>query len=173
MKSRPALCGTVFNDFLDNMDKTKKTDLARVLSVSGQSGLYLYIAQARNGAVVESVKTGERTVFGMKDKITSLEDISIYTKEGEMKLKDVFGKMHEVLGDSDAPSAKAPADEIKKLFADAVPDYDGDRFYVSHMKKVVSWYNELKNYASLDFMIDEDRKAEAEAEADASEEEDN
>ena len=56
-----------------------------------------------------------------------------------------------MLGDADAPSPKASSEELKALFAKAVPDYDADRFYVSHMKKVVEWYNELKNYASLDF----------------------
>ncbi len=49
------------------------------------------------------------------------------------------------------------------MFAQAIPDYDGDRFYVSHMKKVVDWYNELKNFATLDFVEDEDREAAAEA----------
>ena len=150
------------------MENSKKTDLARVISVSGQSGLYLYIAQARNGVVVESLANGGRTVVGMKNKVSTLEDISIYTAEGEMKLKDVFVKLHEVLGDADAPGAKAPADALKELFSKAVPDYDADRFYVSHMKKVVTWYNELKNHASLDFMTDEDRKKEAE-EAEAAE----
>lgn len=143
---------------------TKKTDLAKILSISGQSGLYLYIAQSRNGAIVESLRSGERTAFGMKNKITTLEDISIYTDGGEMKLKDVFGKLHEVLGDADAPDSKASADTLKELFGKAVPDYDGSRFYVSHMKKVVSWYNDLKKHASLEFMDDEDRKAAAEAE---------
>ena len=44
---------------------------------------------------------------------------------------------------------------IKALFEKAVPDYDSDRFYLSHMKKVVEWYNLLLKYASLDF-VEED-----------------
>ena len=128
-----------------------KTDLTRILSVSGQRGLYYYLAQARNGAIAEALSDKRRTCFDVKMRITTLADISIFTSEGEMKLKDVFLKLHEVLGDADAPSSKASADELKTLFIKAVPDYDGDRFYVSHMKKVVDWYNELKNFASLDF----------------------
>lgn len=140
-----------------------KTDLARILSVSGQSGLFLYLAQARSGAVVESLVDKKRTAFGMNNRITTLADISIYTDEEEMKLQDVFTRLHEVLGENDAPSSKASAEELKALFEKAVPSYDRDRFYVSHMKKVVDWYNCLKNYASLDFMTDEERQAEAEA----------
>ncbi len=137
-----------------------KTDLARILSVSGQHGLFNYIAQARNGAIVEALSDKRRTCFDMKSRITTLADISIYTSEGELKLKDVFLKLQAVLGDADAPTAKASSEELKSLFAKAVPDYDADRFYVSHMKKVVEWYNELKNFASLDF--EEENAAETE-----------
>ena len=128
-----------------------KIDLARILSVSGQHGLFNYIAQARNGAIVEALGDKRRTCFDMKSRITTLADISIYTSEGEMKLQEVFQKLHEALGEADAPNSKASADELKPLFLKAIPNYDGDRFYVSHMKKVVDWYNELKNFASLDF----------------------
>ena len=128
-----------------------KTDLARILSVSGQHGLFNYIAQARNGAIVEALSDKRRTCFDMKSRITTLADISIYTSEGEMKLQEVFQKLHDTLGEADAPTSKASADELKALFLKDIPNYDGDRFYVSHMKKVVDWYNELKNFASLDF----------------------
>lgn len=128
-----------------------KTDLARILSVSGQHGLFNYIAQARNGAIVEALGDKRRTCFDMKSRITTLADISIYTSEGEMKLQEVFQKLHDALGEADAPTSKASADELKALFLKAIPNYDVDRFYVSHMKKVVDWYNELKNFASLDF----------------------
>ena len=128
-----------------------KTDLARILSVSGQHGLFNYIAQARNGAIVEALSDKRRTCFDMKSRITTLADISIYTSQGEMKLQEVFQKLHDTLGEADAPTSKASADELKALFLKAIPNYDGDRFYVSHMKKVVDWYNELKNFASLDF----------------------
>lgn len=121
-----------------------KTDLTRILSVAGQHGLYYYLAQARNGAIAEALSDKKRICFDMKARITTLADISIYTEEGEMKLKEVFLKLKETLGEDDAPTSKASADELKALFLKAIPDYDSDRFYVSHMKKVVDWYNEIK-----------------------------
>ena len=147
------------------MNDKMKTDLAKTLSIRGQHGLFNYIAQSRSGAIVEAFEDKKRYNFSASAGITTLADISIYTDEGEMKLQDVFGKMHEVLGDSDAPSAKAPEADLKALFAKALPTYDADRFYVSHMKKVVEWYNALKHYASLDFLTDEEREAEAAKEA--------
>ena len=142
-----------------------KTDLAKTLSIRGQHGLFNYIAQSRSGAIVEAFEDKKRYNFSAGAGITSLADISIYTAEGEVKLKEVFGKMHEVLGEADAPTAKADAAELKALFAKVIPNYDADRFYVSHMKKVCEWYNALKNYASLDFVTDEEREAEAQKEA--------
>ena len=140
-----------------------KTDLTKILSVSGHHGLYQYIAQARNGAIAESLSDKKRTVFDVRSRITTLADIAIFTSEGELKLKDVFEALHGVLGEDDAPGAKSSPDVLKDLFAKAVPNYDEDRFYVSHMKKVVEWYNELKKYASLDF-AEEEEAAEAASE---------
>ena len=138
------------------------TDLSKILSISGQHGLFLYLAQARGGAVVESLADKKRTVAGTKNRITTLADISIYTADGEVKLQEVLLKIKDVLGDAPAPSSKASPEELKALFGKALPDYDEDRFYVSHMKKVVDWYNDLRENASLDFTDPEEERAEEE-----------
>jgi hypothetical protein len=137
-----------------------KTDLSKILAISGQSGLFLYVSQARSGAIVEALSDKKRSTVGMTSKLTSLADISIYTDEEEVKLQQVFLNMKEVLADADAPSPKSSAEELKALFEKALPTYDRDRFYVSHMKKVVDWYNNLKKYASLDFVNPEEESAE-------------
>ncbi|MBO8478493.1 MAG: DUF5606 domain-containing protein [Bacteroidetes bacterium] len=137
-----------------------KTDLTKILSISGQNGLFLYISQARAGAIVEALADKKRSCFGMNSRLTTLADISIYTEEGETKLKEVFLKMKDVLGDADAPGPKSSADELKAFFEKALPDYDRSRFYVSHMKKVVDWYNTLKKYASLDFAEETEKEQE-------------
>ena len=67
-----------------------KTDLSKILAVSGQSGLFLYISQARNGAIVEALADKKRSSVSMTSKITSLADISIYTDDEEVKLQQVF-----------------------------------------------------------------------------------
>ena len=142
-----------------------QTDLARILSVSGQHGLFRYVAQARGGAIGESLETGQRKVFPANSRISTLADIAIYTEEGELKLDAVFLALKAALGDADAPSPKAPEQELVALFRKAVPNYDADRFYVSHMRKVVDWYDQIVRYASLDFVKEEDRGGDAEQEA--------
>ena len=128
-----------------------KTDLRKVLSISGKPGLYLYVSQATQGVIIESIINKSRTCVGLSARMTSLADISIYTEDEEVKLQEVFENMKSVLGENEAPGAKSNPDELKAFFEKALPAYDRDRFYMSHMKKVVEWYNCLKNYASLDF----------------------
>ena len=149
-----------------------KTDLSKILSISGQHGLFEYVAQARNGVIIEALSDKKRTLADAKSRITTLADISIYTTEGEVKLQEVFLKMHEVLGDADAPSSKASVDELKALFAKAIPDYDADRFYVSHMKKIVDWYSDIKKYASFDFVNPDEEASPEVAPAEETKEED-
>ena len=78
-----------------------KTDLAKILSVSGHHGLFRYLAQSRSGAIVESLSDGRRTSFDANSKITSLADIAIFTTAGELKLKEVFLKLKDAVGDKD------------------------------------------------------------------------
>ena len=133
-----------------------QTDLARILSVAGQHGLFQYLAQARGGAIAESLETKQRKVFSSSNRISTLADIAIYTSEGEMKLDEVFLALKAALGDKEAPSPKAPEKELVALFRKAIPNYDADRFYVSHMRKVVDWYAQIVKYASLDFVKQEE-----------------
>ena len=133
-----------------------KTDLAKILTVSGQRGLFQYIAQARNGVIAESLKDKKRVIFDAKSRITTLADIAIYTQTEELKLSEVFLALQKTLEGAQALSSKSSDAELRELFSKAIPDYDADRFYVSHMRKVVDWYNELLEYASLDFVNPED-----------------
>lgn len=132
-----------------------KTDLAKTLSVTGVHGLYTYLAQARNGIVAESMSDKKRVSFDAKSRITTLADIAIYTSEGEMKLSEVFLAVNKVIGERNFTS-KSQDKELVSLFKEAVPNYDSERFYVSHMRKVIDWYNELIKYASLDFVKEDD-----------------
>ena len=75
-------------------------------------------------------------------------------------MDEVFLALKKVLGDAPAPSPKASDKEILDLFRKAIPNYDADRFYLSHMRKVVDWYDQLVKYASLDF-VKQDEGADA------------
>ena len=138
----------------------EKTDLKKILSVSGEHGLFAYVAQGRGGIIAESLATKQRTMLGASAKVSSLADISIYTDATDVPLRDVLTAMVTKLGQGPAPDPKSDAKQIKAFFAEVIPDYDENRFYVSHMKKILGWYEELRNYASLEFVEDEEEEKE-------------
>jgi len=145
----------------------EKTDLKKILSISGEHGLFEYVAQGRNGMIAESLVTKQRKMFGPSAKVSSLSDISIYTTEEELPLKAVLEKIAAHLSNGAAMSSKEDSKKIQKFFGEVVPDYDADRFYVSHMKKVLDWYNCLQQYASVEFVSGEEEAAETEGAAKA------
>lgn len=129
-----------------------KTDLQKILSISGEQGLWQFVSQAKNGIIAESMLNGSRKTFGIQAKVTSLADISIYTEDEEMPLRSVLLKMKEKLQESDAPDAKSDNKILVAFFESVIPEYDHDRFYVSHMKKVVQWYGQIKATVGFDFV---------------------
>jgi len=130
-------------------------DLTEILSIGGKPGLYKMISHTKTGMVVESMDGEKRFPVFAHEKISSLEEISIFTETDDIPLKDVFKKVHELLEGEKAISHKSSADELKDFFDDAIPDYDKDRVYVSDIKKVIQWYNILHEKELLDFTEEE------------------
>jgi uncharacterized protein DUF6852/uncharacterized protein DUF5606 len=116
--------------------------LKKIISVGGMSGLYKVITQTKTGFVIESLNDQKRTIVQSTQKISTLEDISIYTVSGEKPLKDVLLLMKEKENIPVHP--KSEPGELKKFFKTIVPDYDEERVYVSDIKKIILWYGLLK-----------------------------
>ncbi|MFA5497875.1 MAG: DUF5606 domain-containing protein [Bacteroidales bacterium] len=140
-----------------------KTDLTKILSVAGHPGLYLYLAQSSGGVVVESLVDKQRKWMGPNERMTALSDISIYTEmEDEITLQEILTRMREHLKEGPAPNPRDKATDLPGFFKTVVPEYDKERFYSSHMKKVLDWYNVLQAANALDFLEEEEEVEEAE-----------
>lgn len=139
--------------------------LKEILTISGKPGLYKLIARGTNCLIVESVdESKKRLPVQGTDKVVSLGDISIYTDNGEMRLNEVFQKIEDKNGKKtvDINAAKASNDELNKFLASVVKDYDRDRVYPSHIRKIIGWYNILVESGLNDFA---EKKEEQEAAA--------
>ncbi len=130
--------------------------LKGILSISGQTGLFKLVAESKNNIIVESLETSKRIPVHSTSKVSALEDIAIYTENGDVPLKVVFKSISEKENGGSAISPKANANELKSYFEKVVPDYDKDRVYVSDIKKVFLWYNMLLQKELLDFTEIED-----------------
>jgi len=127
----------------------KTIEVKDILSISGKGGLFKLVAQARNGIVVESLEDQKRHVAPTTARVSSMEDIAIFTEEEDVPLSDVFYKIHQKHEGAESISHKSGNDELKTYFLEILPDYDEDRVYVSDIKKVLNWYNILHKHDML------------------------
>lgn len=130
-------------------------DLNKILSIAGKPGLYKIVAQSKNGLIIESLIDGKRMNAFMNEKISSLEEISLFSHSEDVALKDVLRNMFNLTNGQKAIDNKADDVKIKELFGQVVPDYDQERVYVSHMRKVIGWYNLLLEKGMLDYTKEE------------------
>ena len=146
----------------------KTIKLKDILSISGKGGLFKFIAQARNGIVVESIEDNKRHVASATARVSSLDDIAIFTHDEEVPLSDIFMMIHEKSEGKVAMSHKSSADDLKSFFEELVPDYDDDRVYISDIKKVFQWYNQLHSHNMLE-VVDKEEEGEKDADDQATE----
>ncbi len=132
--------------------------LKGILSISGQSGLYKMVAESKNNIIVESLETFKRIPVHSTSKVSALEDIAIYTENGDVPLKDIFKAIYDKENGGVALSVKASVNELKSYFINVVPDYDKDRVYISDIKKVLLWYNVLQQKGLLSFSEQENEE---------------
>ena len=140
----------------------KTIQLKDILAISGKGGLYKFIAQARNGIVVESLEVKKRHVAPATARVSSLVDIAIFTEDEEVALSDIFFKIHELSEGKETLSHKASAAELLSFFEELVPEYDEERVYVSDIKKVFQWYNQLHQHDLLEVVEKEEEEEDGE-----------
>ena len=125
--------------------------LKEILSISGKPGLYKLINNTSNAIIVESLLDGKRFAAYSNSKIIALEDISIYTEDEDMPLKEVLKRIFEKENGAQALSHKADTEKMLAYFEEIVPEYDDNRVYVSDMRKIIQWYNLLADKKMLSF----------------------
>jgi len=139
-------------------------ELRKILSISGRPGLYKVISQAKSSVIVESLDDKKRFPAFEHEKMSSLEEISIFSTGEDMPLKDVFRMMFEKLEQKEAISPKSTNKELQEFFLEMVPEYDQERVYASDIKKIVKWYNMLLTADMLDFSDEEEEEKKKEEE---------
>lgn len=118
-------------------------ELKEILAISGQPGLYKYVAQSTRGVIVESLLDGRRMNAAANARVSALSDISMFTEGDDIPLHEVFTRLYAYTGGKEAISPKEAPEKLKAYFAEVLPEYDRDRVHVSDMKKCFAWFNLL------------------------------
>jgi hypothetical protein len=129
--------------------------LKDILSISGEPGLFKFIAQGKNAIIVEHLETKKRSSAYGSAKISSLEDIAIFTEKEDMPLGKVFDLIFEKENGGLTIDSKSDNNKLKKWFEEILPDYSKDKVYTSDIKKVALWYNTLQK---LNLLVKEEEK---------------
>lgn len=129
-------------------------DLKDVVSIAGIGGLHKIVGQRPTGLIVETLDADKkRFPTNLTQKISILDDISIYTIEGEARLRDVMVSINEAeKGGSKVPGKKDSENDIRAFVGQVLPNYDKERVYISDLKKLVQWYGMLKDVLDWDAM---------------------
>jgi len=128
--------------------------LQTILSIAGKPGLYKLVSRGNNNLIVETLDTTHRRMPAFAtDRITSLADIAMFTDTEDIALGKVLQSMKNIEeGKSSSVNyKKASADELREYFAKVLPNYDRERVQVSHIKKLIQWYNILIGAGISDF----------------------
>jgi hypothetical protein len=117
--------------------------LKDIMAISGEPGLFKFIAQGKNAIIVEHLETGKRSSAFGSAKVSSLEEISVFTEKEDMPLAKVFDLIFEKEKGGPAIDYKSDPEKLKAYMQEVLPEYDKDKVYVSDIKKLVHWYNIL------------------------------
>lgn len=136
-------------------------NLKDLMAVSAMPGLHKMIGSRKNGLIVENLETGKRAFAPSRNhQFTPLESIAIYTDDDATPLSEVFNTMHEKAETLPAGEVKVEdAEALRSYFVEILPAYDRDRVHLSDMRKVIRWYELLRQ---LDMLLPDEPKETAE-----------
>ena len=133
-------------------------ELKDILAISGQPGLYKFVAQSMRGVIVESLTDGKRMNAAVTSRVSALTEISMFTEGEDIALADVFTNIWNYTGGKEAISHKESAEKIVEEFAKVLPEYDRERVHVSDIKKAIAWFNLLIAAGMTEFTLPEDEE---------------
>lgn len=118
-------------------------EYSKIIAVSGLPGLYELISSKNDGAIVRSLDDkSTKFVSSRIHNFSHLESIEVYTVRDNVNLVDILLAIQK--SNAALPDAKDNA-SVKKYFEAVYPDLDFERVYTSDMKKMIKWWEVLKN----------------------------
>lgn len=145
-------------------------DLKGFIAISGYPGLFKVVAQSKNGIIVESLVDKKRMNAFSHFKMSTLEDISLFTTGEDMPLAEVFQKIYDAEKGGKAIDAKASGAELTAYVNKVLPEFDKERVHNSDLKKLVTWYNLLQaNDLLKEVVVEKEEKKSTKKKAEASE----
>lgn len=137
--------------------------LDKIIAIGGKPGLFKLLTKTKSGFVTESLTDGKRLTVNLRNQVSVLSEISVFTLEEEKPLTEVFELLRQKeQGNTTSISHKADKLALEEYFFEVLPNYDEDRVYPSDIKKIIRWYNILVDHKLLDTSEDTEQENEEE-----------
>ena len=117
-----------------------------ILAIAGKPGLCRLLTRGNNNLIVETIdEQKKRFPVGQRDRVTSLNDVCMYSEEDDVPLMDIFQNISDSLNGEVSPlHHKTATDaELVAFMTTALPNWDQDRVRMSDIRKLLQWYNVL------------------------------
>jgi len=118
----------------------------KLISISGHGSLFETVSRTKFGLIAQSLETQKRLPVYANTPVSALQDISLYTDEGDKPIREVFLAMLNQSNSEKAPDAKAEISELRTFLGAAVPNYDKDKVHDTDVRKLCRWYNQLLDH---------------------------
>lgn len=125
-----------------------------ILAISGKPGLYKLVSRGNRTLIVESIDEAKRRFpAGMRDRVTSLGDVSMYTDAEDVALMRVFQNLYDAeQGETKVSHNEATEEQLAEIMNVALPNWDQDRVHKSDIRKLIQWYNILVRAGYSEFI---------------------
>jgi 3-hydroxyisobutyrate dehydrogenase-like beta-hydroxyacid dehydrogenase len=119
-------------------------NLQAIVAVSGKPGLWKALIQNKSGFILESLDAQKTKMVANLStaKMAALDEITVFGEDDDIKLTDILERMKT---SGKVPDAKADGKALRSFFREVAPDHDEERVYSSDIKKIITWYNILKD----------------------------
>jgi hypothetical protein len=115
-------------------------DLSEIVAITGMPGLFKVTSRRNDGLIATSLVDGKtQFVSGRTNLFSTLDNITIYTNEDPILLKEVLASIKKSEDKVPFPKANDDAD-LKRWMEAVLPAYDKEKVHVSDMKKLAKWY---------------------------------
>lgn len=135
-------------------------DLTKIITVAGKSGLFRVVAQGRSAIIAESLLDGKRIPVHTSLRVSTLDEIHMFTTGDDVPLKDILTKLHELEKGGDSADPKGDDAALWKKLVQVLPTADRERIYDSDVRKLFAWYAQLLK-AGVFTAKEEEKKEEA------------
>ncbi len=134
--------------------------LKEIVAIAGVGGLHKIIGRTKNGLILETLaEPKKRFPTSIQDRVSVLDDIAMYTVEGDLRMAEVLVKINQAeKSGKPVPTSKDDTKALRNFLVEII-QLDSERVYDSDIKKLINWYGLLKDLLDFTTLLEEEQEA--------------